>query len=130
MLVKIFKIRILGLNLSGGQKQRISLARVVYSQADIYFFDDPLSALDSKVGAHIFNEVLGPNGILSGKTRVFVTHGVQFLSQADDILMIRNRDINQLGKIDLKENYLKDLLNSEGYYELIMVFVLKSNIVS
>lgn len=124
MLVKIFKIRISGLNLSGGQKQRISLARVVYSQADIYFFDDPLSALDSKVGAHIFNEVLGPNGILADRTRVFVTHGVQFLSQADDILVIRNRDINQLKKIDLKENYLKELLNNErGSYGLIMFCV-------
>lgn len=117
MLVKIFKFRILGLNLSGGQKQRISLARVVYSQADIYFFDDPLSALDSKVGSYIFNEVLGPKGILADKTRVFVTHGVQFLSQTDDVLVIRNRDINQLGKVDLKENYLNDILNSEkGYY--------------
>ena len=41
-----------GINLSGGQKQRISIARAVYANADIYFFDDPLSALDAKV---IFN---------------------------------------------------------------------------
>lgn len=38
-----------GINLSGGQKQRISIARAVYANADIYFFDDPLSALDAKV---------------------------------------------------------------------------------
>lgn len=41
-----------GINLSGGQKQRISIARAVYANVDIYFFDDPLSALDAKV---IFN---------------------------------------------------------------------------
>lgn len=33
-----------GINLSGGQKQRIALARAVYSNADVYLFDDPLSA--------------------------------------------------------------------------------------
>ena len=38
-----------GINLSGGQKQRISIARAVYADADVYFFDDPLSALDAKV---------------------------------------------------------------------------------
>lgn len=38
-----------GVNVSGGQKQRISMARAVYSSADVYLFDDPLSALDAKV---------------------------------------------------------------------------------
>ena len=38
-----------GVNVSGGQKQRISMARAVYSDADVYLFDDPLSALDAKV---------------------------------------------------------------------------------
>ena len=40
-----------GINLSGGQKQRISIARAVYADADVYLFDDPLSALDAKVSA-------------------------------------------------------------------------------
>ena len=38
-----------GVNVSGGQKQRISIARAVYSEADTFLLDDPLSALDSKV---------------------------------------------------------------------------------
>ena len=33
-----------GINLSGGQKQRVSLARACYSSADLFLFDDPLSA--------------------------------------------------------------------------------------
>lgn len=47
-----------GINLSGGQKARISLARAVYSQADLYLLDDPLSAVDSKVSKLIFQKVI------------------------------------------------------------------------
>ncbi len=56
-----------GINLSGGQKQRISLARSVYSNADIYLLDDPLSAVDAHVGKSIFDQVIGPNGLLKNK---------------------------------------------------------------
>lgn len=56
-----------GINLSGGQKQRVSLARAVYNNADIYLLDDPLSAVDSHVGRHIFDKVLGPEGLLRHK---------------------------------------------------------------
>jgi ABC-type multidrug transport system fused ATPase/permease subunit len=59
-----------GINLSGGQKQRISLARALYSKADIYLLDDPLSAVDSHVGKHIFDMVIGPNGLLKNKVIV------------------------------------------------------------
>lgn len=56
-----------GVNLSGGQKQRISLARAVYFDADVYLLDDPLSAVDSRVGKHLFDQVLSNNGLLQGK---------------------------------------------------------------
>lgn len=56
-----------GINLSGGQKQRISLARAIYSNADIYMLDDPLSAVDAHVGKQIFDNVIGPNGLLKDK---------------------------------------------------------------
>ena len=58
---------------TGGQKQRVPLARSVYRDADIYLLDDPLSAVDSRVGIHIFKKVIGHGGLLAGKTRFVIT---------------------------------------------------------
>ena len=60
--------------MSGGQKQRVSLARAVYQDSDIYLLDDPLSAVDSHVGKHIFDKVLGPQGLLKDKVLPLYTH--------------------------------------------------------
>lgn len=60
-----------GVNLSGGQKQRVSLARAVYCDRAIYLLDDPLSAVDAHVGKHIFDQVIGPQGLLKDKVCVF-----------------------------------------------------------
>uniref|UniRef100_A0A8C0F3Q0 Canalicular multispecific organic anion transporter 1 n=1 Tax=Bubo bubo TaxID=30461 RepID=A0A8C0F3Q0_BUBBB len=77
-----------GINLSGGQKQRVSLARAVYSNADIYVLDDPLSAVDAHVGKYLFKHVLGPKGLLQKKTRILVTHSISFLPQVDNIVVL------------------------------------------
>ena len=69
-----------GINLSGGQKQRVSIARAVYQDADIYLFDDPLSAVDAHVGKHLFNNVIGQEGILKNKvSRIFLAKHRTFL---------------------------------------------------
>ncbi|XP_050673788.1 multidrug resistance-associated protein 1 isoform X2 [Leptidea sinapis] len=86
-----------GINLSGGQKQRVSLARAVYYDADNYFLDDPLSAVDSHVGKHIFEKVIGPNGLLKDKTRVWVTHNVSYLAQCDLVMVLRDGEISEVG---------------------------------
>ena len=117
-----------GINLSGGQKQRISLARAVYSNADIYMLDDPLSAVDSHVGKDIFDSVIGPNGMLKEKTRLFVTNSLSFLPQVDQIIMIDNGAIVEAGTYDeLKKkegqfaefikNYLANAEASKGKAE-------------
>ncbi|KAM9612289.1 ATP-binding cassette sub-family C member 2 isoform 3-T6 [Morphnus guianensis] len=77
-----------GINLSGGQKQRVSLARAVYSNADIYVLDDPLSAVDAHVGKYLFEQVLGPKGLLQKKTRILVTHSISFLPQVNNIVVL------------------------------------------
>lgn len=66
------------MNLSGGQKQRISIARAVYSNADIYLIDDCLSALDAYVGKNIFFNVLKNYLQKNGKTIVFVTNAIDY----------------------------------------------------
>lgn len=77
-----------GVSLSGGQRARINLARAVYAKADIYLLDDPLSAVDTHVGKHLFEECI--KKYLHGKTRVLVTHQLQFLKQADLIIIMNN----------------------------------------
>lgn len=75
-----------GVNLSGGQRQRISIARAVYDDADIYLFDDPLSALDADVRKKVFDQCI--DGILSEKTRILVTHQLSVLSEVDSIIIM------------------------------------------
>uniref|UniRef100_A0A183AVF8 ABC transmembrane type-1 domain-containing protein n=1 Tax=Echinostoma caproni TaxID=27848 RepID=A0A183AVF8_9TREM len=77
-----------GVNLSGGQRQRVSLARAVFQNCDVYLMDDPLSAVDSHVGKHLFDQVLGPDGLLKEKTRVVSTNAFHWLQQADWILVL------------------------------------------
>ncbi|KAM6415688.1 ATP-binding cassette sub-family C member 2 [Rhynochetos jubatus] len=86
-----------GINLSGGQKQRVSLARAVYSNADIYILDDPLSAVDAHVGKYLFEQVLGPKGLLQKKTRILVTHSISFLPQVDNIVVLVAGAVSEYG---------------------------------
>ncbi|XP_028291453.1 ATP-binding cassette sub-family C member 4 isoform X2 [Gouania willdenowi] len=76
-----------GANLSGGQKARVSLARAVYQDADIYLLDDPLSAVDAEVGRHLFEECIC--GLLKKKPRILVTHQLQYLKAADQIIVLK-----------------------------------------
>eukprot|EP00043_Microstomoeca_roanoka_P004214 m.48205 g.48205 ORF g.48205 m.48205 type:complete len:1423 (-) comp12387_c0_seq3:88-4356(-) len=75
-----------GVTLSGGQKARVSLARAVYRQADIYLLDDPLSAVDTEVGRHLFTECF--QNLLKNKTRILVTHQVQHLQAVDKVVVL------------------------------------------
>ncbi|KAF9373724.1 hypothetical protein CPC16_001710 [Podila verticillata] len=87
-----------GINLSGGQKQRISVARAVYADADIYIFDDPLSAVDAHVDKHLFEHAI--TKILANKTRILVTNGVSHLKDVDQIIVIKAGRISQDGVYD------------------------------
>jgi len=103
-----------GINLSGGQKQRVAVARAVYADADLYLLDDPLSAVDSHVGKHIFDKVIGPEGCLHAKTRVLVTHGLTFLPQVDNIVVMKKGVISEVGSY-------RELLAQKGDFAEFLV---------
>lgn len=79
-----------GVSLSGGQRARVNLARAVYADADIYIMDDPLSAVDADVGRHLFDKCIC--GHLAQKPRILVTHQLQYLKEADQLLVLSDGD--------------------------------------
>ncbi|XP_025064482.1 multidrug resistance-associated protein 1-like isoform X2 [Alligator sinensis] len=109
-----------GVNISGGQKQRVSLARAVYSNADIYLLDDPLSAVDVHVGKHLFEKVIGPSGLLKNKTCILVTHSLASLPQTDLIIVMEAGRIADMG------NYQELLSKRANFAELLQVFSTES----
>lgn len=84
-----------GINLSGGQKQRVALARAYYANQDIYFLDDPLSAVDANVGWYIFENLI--QDALKDKAVIFVTHQVPYLSRCGQIYVMNNGRIIEHG---------------------------------
>uniref|UniRef100_A0A8C6YY21 ATP binding cassette subfamily C member 3 n=1 Tax=Nothoprocta perdicaria TaxID=30464 RepID=A0A8C6YY21_NOTPE len=111
-----------GINLSGGQRQRVSLARAVFSNADIYLLDDPLSAVDSHVAKHIFDRVIGPDGVLKGKTRILVTHGISFLPQVDYIIVLVDGKVSEMG------SYQELLKQNQAFSEFLRNYSLEEDI--
>eukprot|EP00743_Colponemidia_sp_Colp-15_P007238 GILK01007815.1.p1 GENE.GILK01007815.1~~GILK01007815.1.p1 ORF type:complete len:1347 (-),score=258.26 GILK01007815.1:45-4052(-) len=87
-----------GINLSGGQKARVSLARAVYANTDIVVLDDVLSAVDAHVAKHIFDRCLV--GLLAEKTRILASHQLQFLSDSDMIVVMRDGVIEVSGTLE------------------------------
>jgi ATP-binding cassette subfamily C (CFTR/MRP) protein 1 len=87
-----------GINLSGGQKARISLARALYSdQTRLLLLDDPLSAVDSHVGEHLFSKAIAGD-ISKGMTRILVTHHAHVLAQCDKVIVFEHGRIKYQGK--------------------------------
>lgn len=83
------------MSLSGGQKARINLARAVYRKSAIYLLDDPLSAVDSHVGRHLFDQCI--KGFLKDKIVVLVTHQLQYLQNADQIVLLEHGKVEAVG---------------------------------
>ncbi|XP_010843445.1 PREDICTED: multidrug resistance-associated protein 1-like isoform X2 [Bison bison bison] len=125
-----------GVNISGGQKHRVCLARAVYSGADIYLLDDPLSAVDVHVAKQLFEKVIGSSGMLRNKTRILVTHNLTLLPQMDLIVVMESGRVAQMGtyqEILAKTKNLTNLLQAfseqETAHALKQVSVINSRTV-
>ncbi|XP_061266628.1 ATP-binding cassette sub-family C member 4-like isoform X8 [Bos javanicus] len=84
-----------GIPLSEGQKARVSLARAVYQDADIYLLDDPLSAVDAIVSRHLFEQCV--RQALKEKITILVTHQLQYLKDASQILILKDGKMVERG---------------------------------
>jgi ATP-binding cassette subfamily B protein len=95
-----------GVLLSGGQKQRVSIARALIKDAEIYIFDDCLSAVD----ADTEKEILGSlTQRLQGKTAIIISHRLASFQSADHILLLDNGLISESGTF-------KELVNAGGTF--------------
>lgn len=100
-----------GVSLSGGQRARINLARAIYYDADIYLLDDPLSAVDTMVAKHIFNECI--TGFLKDKAVILATHQTQFVKKGTKVLFLQDgRQISCKNYSDNKDSTLKSFIGS------------------
>ena len=84
-----------GVQCSSGQRARIGLARALYRDADLVLLDDPLSAVDSKVGRLIYYSAIVDLCIKRGKCVVLVTHQHQYIGDDPCILMDDGRVVFQ-----------------------------------
>lgn len=100
------------MNISGGQKIRISLARALYSNPDIYLFDDVLSAVDVNIQEFIIKDTLLE--YLKDKTVVLVTHNLKYAKYADEIVLMKK------GKVLVKAK-AEEVINSRYFEELRIV---------
>jgi ATP-binding cassette subfamily C (CFTR/MRP) protein 1 len=106
-----------GVSLSGGQKQRVSMARALYSDSKLFFFDDTLSGLDADTEEQIFQRVFSPNGLIRRRntTAVLCTHAVRHLPSADHIIAL-----SQDGRI-AEQGTFDDLAFLGGYVQSLEV---------
>ena len=100
-----------GSTVSGGQRTRIALARAVYSQADIYLLDDPLSALDANVANNIFRKCL--RGLLANRIIILTTHHFRYLDETDWIVRLEHGVVMAQGDYTTMRNEVHGLKYAE-----------------
>ena len=100
-----------GITLSGGQKARIGLARALYADSDIFILDDPLSAVDTKVGNHLFQTI---KELSQKKIVILVTHQLHYLAEADIVVVLDHGNQVFCGKPQqlLESSEIQELLGS------------------
>ncbi len=102
--------------LSGGQQQRVALARSLVRQPKILLMDEPLSALDPEMRAHLQDYILKTHQAFH-LTTILVSHDVnEIVRLADRVLVMRNGKIEQSGSAEevLLGGALEEILQLKG----------------
>jgi putative ABC transport system ATP-binding protein len=86
--------------LSGGEQQRIAMARAIIADPPVIVADEPTGNLDSKNGDMII-DLLKQLHKENNKTIILVTHNMEYLSIASNLLEIHDGNVNQIGKNDI-----------------------------
>ncbi|KAF9431317.1 Canalicular multispecific organic anion transporter 2 [Podila epigama] len=103
------------LQLTISQRKRVALARAVYQDPTIYLFDDPLRFVEPELAKHLWDNLLGPNGIIKTKTRMIATRDLSHIKEFDQILLIAKGRIVEDGTYDFlykAKNYFYRLINN------------------
>jgi ATP-binding cassette, subfamily C (CFTR/MRP), member 4 len=93
--------------LSGGQKARLALARAIYTEADIYLLDDPISAVDAKVAKIIYQNCL--RRLAETSTVILVTHQIGYIYECDEAIIMDDGEIIASGQPAYVSKYLEEL---------------------
>ncbi|KXH51626.1 rapamycin complex subunit LST8 target [Colletotrichum nymphaeae SA-01] len=101
-----------GQGLSSGQAQRVSLARAMYSDADIVLIDDCLRNLDPATGKAAFEG--GICSLLENKTRLFATNQAWVARRCDRVLWLDNGRARELRSLDRLEQHLPSIGTDES----------------
>lgn len=99
-----------GCLLSGGERQRISIARAILKDSPIIILDEATASLD------VENETLlqdSLNSLIKNKTVIIIAHRMRTISKADKIIVIKNGEIDEIGRPEELIN------NSNSYFSRI-----------
>ena len=104
------KIGASGNGISGGQKQRILIARAVYKNPHYMFFDEATSALDAENEKIIHDNL---QQFFKGKTVLIIAHRLSTVKNADQIIVLKNGEIAEIG------NHQQLVQNKADYFNLV-----------
>ena len=112
------QLAIWGNAMSGGQRQRLVIARELLKGADILLLDEPTSALDAETAASVCDTIFRR---FAGKTIVTVTHELNFIANADQIVVLSGGRVVDSGTHpELMERCVayRELVEEQSYQEV------------